>query len=266
MLNERRQQKEQEWSPYVGPRPFKRDPEEQKLFFGRDDETEEIVSLVFGHKLVLIYAESGAGKTSIFNANIVPALEQKELQVLPLTRVGIRSRVSAESINSDTTFVGRSSYEINPYFLSAFQRLAPDIDQHSLLKTKSFSGFLHDYSPHQVNERGERIPQVVVFDQLEELFSFYSDPNKWREQQQDFFEQIADALQSDTLLRVVFIIREDYLAQLDPFASVLPEKLRPRFRLERLGRDAAFEAVKGPLERAKAHVDGKLIDKLFEKA
>ena len=71
-------------------------------------------------------------------------------------------------------------------------------------------------------------------------------------------------LQSDPLLRVVFVIREDYFAQLDPFASVLPEKLKTRFRLERLGKDAAFEAVKGPLERAKAHVDGKLIDKLFD--
>ena len=48
MLNERQhqpqhqqQQRQQEWSPFVGPRPFKRDAEEQKLFFGRKYESEE---------------------------------------------------------------------------------------------------------------------------------------------------------------------------------------------------------------------------------
>ena len=69
-----------------------------------------------------------------------------------------------------------------------------------------------------------------------------------------------------SLLRVVLVIREDYLAQLDPFVSLLPERLKPRFRLERLNKDAAFEAIKGPLERAKIHlvVHEKLIDKLFD--
>ena len=56
---------------YVGPRPFKRDPGEEKLFFGRDYESEKIISLIFSHKLVLVYAQSGAGKTSIFNAKIL---------------------------------------------------------------------------------------------------------------------------------------------------------------------------------------------------
>src|SRR6188472_360112 len=85
------QQQQEEWSPYVGPRPFKREPEEQKLFFGRKYESEKIISLIYSHKLVLIYAQSGAGKTSIFNASIVPALEQRGLQVLPLGRIGISS-------------------------------------------------------------------------------------------------------------------------------------------------------------------------------
>jgi hypothetical protein len=70
-------------------------------------------------------------------------------------------------------------------------------------------------------------------------------------------------VKNDAFLRVVFVIREDYLAQLDPFVSLLPESVKSRFRLERLRKDAAFEAIKGPLERAKAHVKEKLIDKLF---
>ncbi len=32
--------------PYIGPRPFKRDKYDQSRFFGRDVETNEIVSLI----------------------------------------------------------------------------------------------------------------------------------------------------------------------------------------------------------------------------
>jgi len=41
-------------APYIGPRPFNGSSEDRKRFFGRDDESEEIVSLISGHKLVLI--------------------------------------------------------------------------------------------------------------------------------------------------------------------------------------------------------------------
>ena len=73
--------------PYIGPRPFKRDKDDQSRFFGRDVETNEIVSLVTSHRLVLIYAQSGAGKTSIFNAQVTPKLEGYGFEVLPMARV-----------------------------------------------------------------------------------------------------------------------------------------------------------------------------------
>jgi YVTN family beta-propeller protein len=253
------------WSPFVGPRPFKRDPEEQKIFFGRNYETEKIISLIYSHKLVLVYAQSGAGKTSIFNAKIVPLLEQKGLHVLPVARVGLVSQVLNGSLSSYTAQVS-SVDTANPYLLSAYQSLVPDtdIDDNTLLRIESFSNFLNVFYPDRVNQRGKPIPKVCVFDQCEEIFHIYSDPNRWHEQREDFFKQISDALESSPILRIIFIIREDYLAQLDPFARLLPENLKPRFRLERLQKDPALHAVKGPLEKAEAYTDKKLIKKLFE--
>ncbi len=253
---------QQEWSPYVGPRPFKRDPEEQKLFFGRKHESENIISLIYSHKIVLIYAQSGAGKTSIFNASIAPALEEKGLEVLPVARVGISS-VDIDSNNTNTGEGNRSLHELNPYVLNTIHSLVPGIPDQSLPAIKSLSKFLLNKFPHKVNPRGKPLPQLVIFDQLEELFNLYSDPAKWHEQQEDFFKEVADAVKSDPLLRVVFIIREDYLGQLDPFVQVLPEKLKARFRLERLRKDTAIKAVREPLEIAKGYIDGKLITKLF---
>jgi YVTN family beta-propeller protein len=282
-----KQQQDQEWSPFVGPRPFKRDPEEQELFFGRNYESERIISLIYSHKLVLVYAQSGAGKTSLFNANIIPALEQKGLQVLPMVRVGIGSQMISKAHQAN--MVGGSSslseHEINPYIFNVFQSLVPDVSGDELLEiltkdrgpvvkdditkstssSKSLSEFLRDFFPHQIDQRGKNIPQILIVDQLEELFTFYSDPNRWHEQQEDFFNQVAHVLENDPLLRIVFIIREDYLAQIDPFAWLLPEKIKARFRLERLHRDAAFEAIKGPLEKSKVYVGEESTKKLFDK-
>ena len=54
---------------------------------------------------------------------------------------------------------------------------------------------------------------------------------------------------ADPLLKVVFIIREEYLAHLEKYCSILPDRLRIRFHLEPLRKDAALSAIEGPLIR-----------------
>src|SRR4030042_495895 len=76
------------FQPYVGPRPFER--RDHDVFFGRDYEINELVSLVIAHDVVLLYAQSGAGKTSLVNAGLIPRLEEEGAEVLPVARVGGR--------------------------------------------------------------------------------------------------------------------------------------------------------------------------------
>jgi YVTN family beta-propeller protein len=95
----------------------------------------------------------------------------------------------------------------------------------------------------------------LIFDQFEELFNLY--PENWQEQQIEFFKQIAESLDENKLLRIVLIIREDYIAQLDPFKDTLPEKLRHRYRLEKLNEEAAISAIKKPLEKS---IDSSKVD------
>ena len=69
--------------PYVGPRPFRRSLEIESASLEETRKSEEVQALILTHKLVLIYAQSGAGKTSLFNANIIPYLESEGYEVLP---------------------------------------------------------------------------------------------------------------------------------------------------------------------------------------
>jgi YVTN family beta-propeller protein len=233
--------------PYIGPRAFRTVEADRLRFSGRDTEIDEIVALITSHRIVLIYAQSGAGKTSIINAGVIPSLAKDGFEVLPVARVQVTSLTSPISPKNGNNNI--PSKVENIYIYNALQSLGrekPEIKPESLSDLALFE-FLDRYFPSRKNENGETRPQVLVFDQLEELFSFY--PDNWIEQQRNFFQQVADSLDNNPFLRVVFVIREDFLAQLDPFRSILPEKLRARFRLERLRRREATSAIKKPIKK-----------------
>ncbi len=50
-------------NPYIGTRPF--EEADSDYFFGREQESRQLTSLIVAHRVVLFYAQSGAGKTSL---------------------------------------------------------------------------------------------------------------------------------------------------------------------------------------------------------
>jgi hypothetical protein len=86
-------------NPYVGPRAFEEN--ESQLFFGRDDEIEILIGLVMARRAALLFAPSGAGKSSLLKAGLIPELTRQEtvgrghrartyqkMRVLPVLTVG----------------------------------------------------------------------------------------------------------------------------------------------------------------------------------
>ena len=71
-------------NPYVGPRAFKTG----ETLYGRDRELNQLLDLLIAERIVLLYSPSGAGKTSLVQAALMPALEQEGFQVSPIIRVG----------------------------------------------------------------------------------------------------------------------------------------------------------------------------------
>src|SRR3989442_14983682 len=71
-------------NPYVGPRPL----EIGQTIYGRDRELLELTDLLVYKRFVLLHSPSGAGKTSLIQAGLVPALQQQGFRVtLPPLRV-----------------------------------------------------------------------------------------------------------------------------------------------------------------------------------
>lgn len=73
-------------NPYVGPRAF--EEAEESRFFGREREREKLYHLLLARRLVLLPAPSGAGKSSLVRAGMIPRLRQKVFLVRPVIRVG----------------------------------------------------------------------------------------------------------------------------------------------------------------------------------
>jgi hypothetical protein len=214
--------------PYVGPRPF--ETNDRSLFFGRDREADDILSLIMFHRTVLLYAQSGAGKSSLINTLIVPGLQADGFATPPVVR--IRGAPPTWLQNSANAYIASIRDALMP---DAPEAPPADIADLTLLDLLRAAGPPPD-------GRGP----VLVFDQFEELFVTYQD--RWPEREA-VFVQIAQALDGIPTLRVLFSMREDSIAELDPLMWRIPQGIDVRYRLELLRHDAAISAVIGPSER-----------------
>ena len=216
-----------EAEPYVGPR-FRR--EDQSIFFGRSREANEPFSLVISHSEVLLYAQSGAGKTSLINAKLEPLLEGEEFEVLPVARMR-------------TGVAGWEQLAIaNVYVFHTLVSWAGDSLPAQALARMTMPEFLKQREQAtEEEELGNPLSRSST-----SLRSLHLYPEHWKHRN-NFFEQLRDTLNACPQLRVLFSMREDYIASIDPYSKILPEALRVRFHLENLRQDAALKAVTGPL-------------------
>lgn len=244
-------------NPYVGPKPFT--GEESDRFFGRTEEIAILEGLVLARRVTLLFAQSGAGKSSLLNAGLIPSLQKihtggygvrkyryQKMRVLPVLSVG--GAIPADVREQDVK---------NVYVFSTLLTLYPQERQRrKLIKLSLAEGLENSLGRAQDQEdapadEGDEIPDtLIIFDQFEELFTRH--PEHWREREK-FFTQVRDALDDYPSLRMLFSMREDYIAELTPYLGLLPDRMSSQFRLERLREAAALDAIRLPAEKAGRH-------------
>lgn len=205
-------------NPYVGPRAFTTG----EPLFGRGDERAALLDLLVAERVVVLHAPSGAGKSSLLFAGLIPDLRAEGFIVRPPIRVGTEPPASAGAINR--------------FCFSAVLSLAEG-EAHARpmaeLGKMSLAAYLGDTPPEA---------EVLIFDQFEEVLTV--DPVD-RDSKQAFFADLAVALRCPQRWAVL-AIREDHLAGLAPYQRMLPTRLKTTFRLDLLGVDAALSAMQEP--------------------
>ncbi len=237
-------------SPYVGPRPF----EPGEVLFGRDQEKQGLESLLRSRRVVLMYSPSGAGKTSLIQAGLLPLMKLGGIRVLPVIRVN-------KDIPKDhplppgppTKKAAASKPTVNRFIFSVLASLDDEkasIDHLLELSTRAdgLNTYLDECANRQSGKDGGASGRtLLVFDQFEEILT--TDPVDTAGKHR-FFECLMSVL-NDPRNLVLFSMREDFIAGLDPYLIYFPERLSVRFRLELLGKQAAMKAVQEPARRKK---------------
>jgi WD40 repeat protein len=221
-------------NPYVGPRSF--EEADSHNFFGRHTEGRQLASLIIAHRVVLFYAQSGAGKTSLLQASVIPALKRRRMMgVLPVTRVGgdLPPGIAGNQVE-------------NIYVFNALLNLEKTAALPEKLVGLTLSAGLKPYlQPEGDGERPR--PSLLILDQFEELFTHH--PERYQERAA-FFSQLRDCLETYPNLSLLLSMREEHIAELDFYSAHMPDRLRTRFRIEFMTRESALEAVAEPASHA----------------
>lgn len=240
--------------PWLGLLPYKE--EHHDFFFGRDREVEDILGRIRDNSLTILYGQSGLGKSSLLAAGVMPRLRLADYAPrwarLDFTDSGEGRR--------HQTLVQQTQV-----LISAAQGLlkAEDFDSGAALQQMTFwERFHHRDSPVSPTP-------VLIFDQFEEIFTLGAN-SKFESEVAEWLEQMADLLQNRpprhlerlaqdpglagqyhfdaAAVRIVFTLREDYLAQLERWKARLPLLMQNRMALTLLTGPQARQAVLGPAQ------------------
>jgi len=238
-------------NPYVGPRSFATG----ERLYGRARESRDLTALLVAERIVLLHSPSGAGKTSLIQAALIPRLRRRAFAVRPVIRVN--RAVAAPGANR--------------YALSLLSCLEEDLElpADGALSAEALAGLsVAEYLARRPRPapagqgaapRARVADEVLIFDQFEEVLTV--DPTD-EPAKHAFFAQLGDALRLHPHVWALFSIREDYVAALDPFLRPIPTRLSNTFRLDLLGRAAAAEAMVGPAAQAGVEFTAAAADRL----
>ena len=163
-------------NPFVGLRPFQAG--DKDLFFGRDQDIAILQNLILAAPILVVYAPSGTGKSSLLNAGLIPEVE-KDSQYLPIVISGAREDVTQVAARE----LCASGWE-------GGAQLAPNN--------------LADLLEHHYKDTERRA--ILVLDQFEE-------PLKHEAELDHLYAQLARLANTrSSAATVVLSIREDYLA------------------------------------------------------
>lgn len=220
-------------NPYVGPRPFK--PGEKLP--GRSREIAELLDLLIAERIVLLYSPSGAGKSSLIQAGLIPALQANGFFVYPTGRVNL------DLADQSLVIELPEDHIYNRYIHSLLLSLEASIPPEQRLPPDDLFGMTFgEYLDRSCHNAEAEDSVVFVFDQFEEIITLHPTD---REGKLEFFAQVGAALRSRDRW-ALFAMREDFMPALIPYARRIPTRLSSTYRLDFLSVEAAMQAVVQP--------------------
>jgi len=247
--------------PYPGLRPFQ--AEEWPIFFGREAMIDEVIDRLAAHRLVLIHGASGAGKSSLVRAGVLPKLERQH------------RRAGASWQTCTIRPSGGPLWNLAGEF-ARLQGAADDAERASRI-VGQFNGrgaTLSSVAGTLPELAGQRL--CVLVDQFEELFRFERESS--REEAEAFVDLLvrssAEVSAKDSAgttreavpVHLIVTMRSEFLGECARFEGLAEAINRTQYLVPRMQRDALLRAVRRPAQLYRGEVTLDLAERLIADA
>ncbi|MFK7922812.1 MAG: ATP-binding protein [Bacteroidia bacterium] len=203
-------------SPFKFLDAYTRDDHDQ--FFGRDEETAQLYELVNQNRLVLLYGPSGTGKTSLIQCGLGNRFDATDWLPISIRRGDHLPRSLQRGLEQ------KAGEKLEGAFWEAADKPLLELIE------DLFAEYLR--------------PVYLIFDQFEELFVLGSDAER-----EIFVQAMADIYEAKLPCRLLFVMREEYLAHLYDFEKQIPSLFKRRIRVEAMSPQQAAGVVAKSCER-----------------
>ncbi len=236
-------------NPFVGLRPF--ESHESLLFFGRHEQSVELLEQLHATRFLAVVGSSGSGKSSLVRAGLIPKLqagflvEDRDAWRFAVTKPGDRPLANLAAALAGALGGGAGG------------GLADEIRERGLLP------ILERATPALA---GDDANLLVLVDQFEELFRFglHTAGGARGEEAAHFVSLLLElARQREAPIYVALTMRSDFLGDCDAFLG-LPEAMnQSQYLVPRLTRRQRREAIAAPVKLYRAAIAPRLVDRLL---
>ena len=239
------------FNPFPGLRAFL--TEEDYLFFGREDQVNELLSRLRQYRFLSVLGASGSGKSSPVRAGMLPALQGGAM-----TSAGSHWEIAIMRPGGNPILnLAKALYEMDLY---DFDESEAVFHLQATLK-RSGLGLSEAVKQSELKE-GANI--LIVVDQFEELFRFSRSGQLQDEGAAAFVKLLLEASrQTDIPIYVAITMRSDYIGDCAQFPDLTESVNEGEYLVPRLKRDQRRAAIEGPIKVAGSEIKPRLTQKLL---
>jgi len=241
------------FNPFPGLRPFA--PEESDLFFGREEESEEVLGKLLKNKFVTVIGASGSGKSSLIYCGVLPKVRNKRPDKISGWKI-----ISFRPGNDP---FGNLADTIADYLSETGQ---DPVDRNTILtELRDNPGGIAAAVRKFMMKSDEKV--LIVVDQFEELFRYSAlgKADAMISPAARFVDYMVNAVnQTDSNIYTIVTMRSDFIGECAHYQGLTQLINNSNYLVPHMGTENYRAAIEGPVKYAGVTIDPKLVETLLE--
>jgi len=238
-------------NPFPGLRPF--GEEEDYLFFGREEQTTDLLELLRTQRFLAVVGSSGSGKSSLVRAGMLPALYGGTMAGVGSDWETVVLRPGGDPLlNLAEAMVTADLYDPKDPEAPLQIRATLSRSRQGLVQAVQFS------------EMSPASNLLIVVDQFEELFRFRGTSEAHEERATEFVKLLLNAAKTEERsIYVVITMRSDYIGDCAHLPGLAEAVNDGKYLIPKLTRDQRRDAIMMPAAVGGGSISESLVQQLL---